>query len=136
MGSWAQSKWKHGEGETHSPQDHHVEGVVGDAGDEGREGDEEDGREQEVGTGHGARSCLCRSRSPSHTAAVQIDLEKEEEEEGGKQLLLLKPPHTSNQPFGLAVPPVSSPLPSASPGELGEDEFGGQGFKVPYGSRL
>lgn len=119
MGSWAQSKWKHGEGETHSPQNHHVEGVVGDAGDEGREGDEEDGREQEVGTGHGARSCLCRSRSPSHTAAVQIDLEKEEEEEGEKQLLLLKPPHTSNQPFGLAVPPLSSPLLSGSPGGVG-----------------
>lgn len=42
-----------------SPQNHHVEGVVGNAGDEGREGDDEDGREQEVGTGGGARSCLC-----------------------------------------------------------------------------
>lgn len=110
----------------HSPQNHHVEGVVGDAGDEGREGDEEDGREQEVGTGDGARSCLCRSRSPSHTAAVQIDLEKEKEEKGGRQLLLLKSAHTLNQPFGLTVPPVSSPLPSGSPGELGEAEFGGQ----------
>lgn len=38
----------------HSPQDHHVEGVVGDAGYQGHKGDEEDGREQEVGTGDGA----------------------------------------------------------------------------------
>lgn len=44
--------------EHHSPQNHHVEGVVGDAGYQGCEGDEEDGREQEVGTGDGARSCL------------------------------------------------------------------------------
>lgn len=41
--------------EVHSPQDHHIERVVGDAGDEGHEGDEEDGWEQEVGTGDGAR---------------------------------------------------------------------------------
>lgn len=45
--------------EAHSPQNHHVEGVVGDAGDESHEGDEEDGWEQEVGTGDGAGSCLC-----------------------------------------------------------------------------
>lgn len=44
--------------EAHSPQNHHVEGVVGDTGDEGHEGDEEDGWEQEVGTGDGARPCL------------------------------------------------------------------------------
>lgn len=44
--------------EAHSPQNHHVEGVVGDTGDEGHEGDEEDRWEQEVGTGDGARPCL------------------------------------------------------------------------------
>lgn len=44
--------------EAHLPQNHHVEGVMGNAGDEGHEGDEEDGREQEVGTGDGARACL------------------------------------------------------------------------------
>ena len=43
----------------HSPQNHHVEGVVGDAGYQGHEGDEEGGWEQEVGTGDRARSCLC-----------------------------------------------------------------------------
>lgn len=42
----------------HSPQNHHVEWVVRDAGYEGHEGDEEDGWEQEVGTGDGARSRL------------------------------------------------------------------------------
>lgn len=43
----------------HSPKNHHVERVVGDAGDERHKGDEEDGREQEVCTGHRAGSCLC-----------------------------------------------------------------------------
>lgn len=47
-----------GEGEEHSPQNHHVERVVREAGYEGHEGDEEDGWEQEVGTGDGARSRL------------------------------------------------------------------------------
>lgn len=42
----------------HSPQHHHVEGVVRDAGYERRKGDEEDGREQEVGAGDGTRACL------------------------------------------------------------------------------
>lgn len=59
MGIWAQRKGKRGQGEVHSPQNHHVEGIVGDAGDEGHEGDEEDGRVQEVGAGDRARSCLC-----------------------------------------------------------------------------
>lgn len=57
-GGWAQGKGQRGEVGAHSPQHHHVEGVVGDAGDERHEGDEEDGREQEVGTGAGARACL------------------------------------------------------------------------------
>lgn len=56
MVTWAQRKGKRGDGEVHSPQNHHVEGIVGDAGDEGHEGDEEDGWEQEVGAGDGARS--------------------------------------------------------------------------------
>lgn len=47
-----------GDGEAHSPQNHHVERVVRDAGNEGHEGDKEDGRQQEVGTGDGARSRL------------------------------------------------------------------------------
>lgn len=53
-GGRAQSQERRREGEAHSPQNHHVEWVVGDAGYEGHEGDEEDGWEQEVGTGDGA----------------------------------------------------------------------------------
>lgn len=60
--------------EHHSPQDHHIEGIVGHAGDQGSEGDEEDGGEQEVGAGDGAGPCFRRSRASSHTAAVQVDL--------------------------------------------------------------
>lgn len=51
---------------------------MGDAGDERREGDEEDGREQQLRAGRGARACLGGRSSSGHTAAVQIDLEEQE----------------------------------------------------------